>query len=190
MNTFNNSNEYDYRKFIVDDDDDDDYDDYDNLNNCISDTSWITEYENKIMNDDYYLFLKSDVTRIKFEFLYLGRDKRVVERVVPFTYSLRQENKINQDEIFSIVKSRQYIDKKYYNFHSLLLYSFDFHDNSNDVIRSLSNYIKFIPEENTTDIKKSFIEYTNLLSIDVIHFTPLIAMFHEFIGFSVLLYED
>ena len=34
------------------------------------------------------------------------------------------------------------------------------------------------------------IEYTNLLSIDVIYFPPVITMFHDFIGFSVLLYED
>ena len=38
--------------------------------------------------------------------------------------------------------------------------------------------------------KKAFIEYTNLLSIDVIYLRPIITMFHEFIGFSVLLYED
>jgi hypothetical protein len=36
----------------------------------------------------------------------------------------------------------------------------------------------------------TFTEYTNILSIDIIYFTPFIAMFHEFIGFSVFLYED
>ena len=75
----------------------------------------------------------------------------------------------------------------------MLLYSFDFKDNCNDVIRSLSNYIQFNDAGSGgggDGNEKSFIEYTNLLSIDVIYFPPLITMFHEFVGFSVLLYED
>jgi hypothetical protein len=34
------------------------------------------------------------------------------------------------------------------------------------------------------------IEYTNLLSFDAIYFHPLIEMFHDLIGFTVVLYED
>lgn len=203
------SDEYDYRKFMVDDDDDisdsgggeDDVDDID--------STWVTECETKLMNDDYQLFLKSDITRVNFEYYYLDRDKRFIERIVPMTYSLRDANKITQDEIFSIVRSRQWVDKRYYNFQSLLLYSFDFQDNCKDIVRSLSNYIQFNDTVSGSGSglyggkggcrygggdggsnEKSFIEYTNLLSIDVIYFPPLITMFHEFVGFSVLLYED
>ena len=34
------------------------------------------------------------------------------------------------------------------------------------------------------------IEYTNLLSFELIYFRPLIAMFHDLVGFTVVLYED
>jgi hypothetical protein len=188
-NTNTVSDEYDYRKFMVDDDDDIS----DSGSNDVDyiDTSWITEYETKMMNDDYQLFLKSDITHVSFEFYYLDRDKMYVERIVPMTYSLRDINKITQNEIFSIIQSRQWVDKKYYNFQSLLLYSFDFQDNCKDIVRSLSNYIRGDSSGTSgSSNEKSFIEYTNLLSIDVIYFPPLITMFHEFLGFSVLLYED
>ena len=187
----NNNTEYDYRQFIVDDYDSDHSDGFHDIDDI--DTSWIYEYETKIMNDDYQLFLKSDITRIGFEFYYLNHDKTTVERIVPMSYSLREINKISQNELFSIVRSHQYVDKKYYNFQSLLLYSFDFHDNCKDIVRSLSNYIQLDNSGCGGDVcgnEKSFIEYTNILSIDVIYFRPLITMFHEFLGFSVLLYED
>ena len=82
-----------------------------------------------------------------------------------------------------MVQSHQKVDKKYYNFQSLLLYQFDFQYNTKDIVRGLSEYIRHAGGS-------TFIEYTNLLSIDVIYFPPVITMFHDFIGFSVLLYED
>jgi hypothetical protein len=186
--------EYDYRRFIIDDDDgDDDGDDSDDNSgdgecNHVLDTRWITEFETNNMTDEYQLFLKTDITRVSFEFFYLDRDKKCVERIVQMTYSLRNSNQITQNELFSVIQSHQKLDKKYYNFQSLLLYHFDFKYNCNNIVRALSEYL-----QNTVDVvnhEKVFIEYTNLLSIDVIYFPPLISMFHDFIGFSVLLYED
>lgn len=187
--------EYDYRQYMFDDyDSDSDFDgDSEGEGNggCL-DTQWIQEYETRFVEDEYRLFLKTDITRVTFEFFYLDHDKRHLERIVPMTYSLKTNNQISHNEIFSIVRSHQNVDKKYYNFQSLLLYSFDFKDNCNDIVRSLSNYIR---ESDTTVTgtgtgTSAFIEYTNLLSIDVISFSPLVTMFHDFIGFSVLLYED
>jgi hypothetical protein len=181
--------EYDYRRFIIDDDDGDDSDDNsDGEYNRVLDTRWITEFETNNMTDEYQLFLKTDITRVSFEFFYLDRDKKCVERIVQMTYSLRNSNQITQNELFSVIQSHQKLDKKYYNFQSLLLYHFDFKYNCNNIVRALSEYL-----QNTVDVvnhEKVFIEYTNLLSIDVIYFPPLISMFHDFIGFSVLLYED
>ncbi len=191
-----------YKLFIIDDcdsdddDDDDDGGDGDGGDGTL-DTNWITEYETEIMNDEYHLFLKTDIIRVGFEILYLDHDKTYVERVIPLTYSLNRANQITQNEIFSIVQSHQKLDKKYYNFQSLLLYKFDFQYNTNDIVRGLSDYIRHTTTTTTTTTVdgapanvSQFIEYTNLLSIDVIYFPPTITMFHDFIGFSVLLYHD
>jgi hypothetical protein len=185
--------EYDYRQYMFDDYDSEGEGEGEGEGNggCL-DTQWIQEYETRFVEDEYRLFLKTDITRVTFEFFYLDHDKRHLERIVPMTYSLKTNNQISHNEIFSIVRSHQNVDKKYYNFQSLLLYSFDFKDNCNDIVRALSNYIR---ESDTTATatgtgSSAFIEYTNLLSIDVISFSPLVTMFHDFIGFSVLLYED
>ena len=45
-------------------------------------------------------------------------------------------------------------------------------------------------QKNEKNEKNSIIEYTNILSFDTIYFQPLIAMFHDMIGFTVVLYED
>jgi hypothetical protein len=64
-----NTDEQNYRQFIIDD-----YDSSDAETETI-DTEWITEYETKIMTDDYQLFLKTDITQVGFEVFYLDRDK-------------------------------------------------------------------------------------------------------------------
>lgn len=184
-----------YKLFIIDDCESDDEDDGDADGDGTLDTNWIIEYETEIMNDEYRLFLKTDIVRVGFEIFYLDRNKTYVERITPFVYSLSRANQITQNEIFSIVQSHQKLDKKYYNFQSLLLYKFDFQYNTNDIVRGLSDYIRHTTTvDNTHDAAAAnvshFIEYTNLLSIDVIYFPPTITMFHDFIGFSVLLYHD
>jgi hypothetical protein len=185
-----NTDQQNYRRFIIDDCDssDGDGDEDGDCDGGALDTKWITEYETRIMTDEYRLFLKSDITLVGFEFFYLDRDKKCVERIIPNTmYSLKCSNQITQNEIFSVVQSHQKVDKKYYNFQSLLLYQIDFQYNTNDIVRGLSEYIR---PAGAASAGSQFIEYTNLLSIDVIYFPPVITMFHDFIGFSVLLYED
>jgi hypothetical protein len=195
-NNNNNNNEYNYRNFLVDDyDSESESEDVGVGDESILDTRWIQEYEKQFINDEYRLFIKTDISQVKFEFYYLDRNKSCVECVVPFTYSLQQVNQISQGEIFSIIRNHQRSHKKYYNFQSLLLYSFDFHNQSKDIVRSLANFIQSDGDGGGSGGGNgggggTFTEYTNILSIDIIYFTPFIAMFHEFIGFSVFLYED
>jgi len=154
------------------------------------DTKWITEYETRLMYDEYRLFIKTDITTLKFEFYYLDCNKSCVERIVPVKYILRTPNQITQDELFSVVRSYQHVDKKYYNFSALLFYSLDFLGGGGggggdvDIELQLSRYIR------GSGGGGRFIEYTNLLSIDTIYISPILTMFHDVIGFSVLLYED
>ena len=159
------------------------------------DTQWITAYENDILLSEYQLFLKSDITRISFRFIYLDRDKKCVEFVIPMEglYPLQHVNQISQSEIFQIIQRNQTPavmngrKKKYYNFHSLLLYNFQLDDDN--VIRSVAEYISSETEEDVGDFG-GIIEYTNILSFDIIYFKPVIEMFHELVGFTVVLYED
>ena len=190
------AHEDDYRKLLFDDYDSDCYSDGDGeIKEGNLDTRWIDQFEKQIIHDEYRLFLKTDITCLHFEIYYLDHNKSCVQDVLTMKYSLQNINQISQNELFSVIRGHQHLNKKYYNFQSLLLYSVDFQDNDGkDVIRALSQYIQ---EPNTTtntsnrhSEKKAFIEYTNLLSIDVIYLRPTITMFHEFIGFSVLLYED
>ena len=113
----NNDNEYNYRNFLVDDyDSESESEDVGVGDESILDTRWIQEYEKQFINDEYRLFIKTDISQVKFEFYYLDRNKSCVECVVPFTYSLQQVNQISQGEIFSIIRNHQRSHKKYYNF--------------------------------------------------------------------------
>lgn len=194
-----------YYSLIVDDDDDGD-DGYGGGDGggCDGDdgsldTQWITAYENDILLSEYRLFLKSDITRVSFRFIYLDRDKKCVKFVIPMAglYSLQRVNQISQSELFQIIQRNQTPTmimsggggggkKKYYNFHSLLLYQFQLEDDN--VIRSVAEYISSDTE--TGSDFGGIIEYTNLLSFHTIYFKPMIEMFHELVGFTVVLYED
>ena len=187
----------DYRNLLFDDCDSDSCGDSDggdgnreiefDYNNRL-DTLWIEEYEKQLMYDEYRLFLKTDVTSVTFEIYYLDHEKTTVEQFMSMKYTLKNPNQITQNELFSIIRSYQHLDKKYYNFHTLLFYSFEFQDNNGkDVIRGLSEYLR---KSSAGAGASHFIEYTNLLSIDTIYLTPVLTMFHDIIGFSVLLYED
>ena len=177
--------ECNYRLLLVDDCDSDDSDGSDGD----LDTRWIDEYEKEMMYDEYRLFLKTDLTTVRFEIYYLDHHRSHVEQIVSVKYCLKIANQISQSELFSIIRSYQHIDKKYYNFHSLLFYSFDFQDNKGkNIIHGLSHYIQ--QDDDAGGAGSEFIEYTNLLSIDIIYLSPVITMFHDIIGFSVLLYED
>lgn len=206
---YHNQMNNDYRNLLFDDYDSDSNDGYSDGdcngeiefgNNNRLDTLWIDEYEKQLMYDEYRLFLKTDVTSVTFEMYYLDHEKTTVERIVPMKYTLKNPNQITQNELFSIIRYYQYVDKKYYNFHTLLFYSFEFQDNNGkDVIRGLSEYLRKSSagdcdcgdnDNDGDDAVGHFIEYTNILSIDTIYLSPVLTMFHDIIGFSVLLYED
>ncbi len=194
-----------YYNFILDDSDGDSSLD-DGVDGGYLDTQWITEYENHILLSEYELFLKTDIVRVSFQFIYLDRDKKCVEFIVPMTgpYILQHANKISQNELLRIIhKYQNRNSKKYYNFQSLLLYDFQMPENDDNDVRWVSKYLSppsssysgsatmtETETETEGDEYGRIVEYTNLLSFDTIYFRPLIAMFHDLIGFTVVLYED
>ena len=182
----------DYHQFILDDSDGD-IDGGDGL-----DTQWITDYETQIVLDEYELFLKSDIRRVSFQFIYLDREKKSVDCVLPMTggpYMLHKPNQISQSEILRVIHTYQNHwmkqNKKYYNFQSLLLYDFQMPENDDNDVRWVSEYLSSASDGHGDGVEYGrVIEYTNLLSFEKIYFHPLIAMFHDLVGFTVVLYED
>ena len=193
----------DYHDFILDDSDGDGDDGGDGgdggeRDGCL-DTQWITEYENQLVLDEYEIFLKSDIRRVSFQFIYLDREKKCVDCILHMTggYMLQKANQISQSEILRVIHTYQNHwmkqNKKYYNFHSLLLYDFQMPENDDNDVRWVSEYLSSASDGDGDGDGVEYgrvIEYTNLLSFEKIYFHPLIAMFHDLVGFTVVLYED
>ena len=192
----------DYHQFILDDSDGDidggDGGGGDGGGGCL-DTEWITEFETRLVLDEYESFLKSDIRRVSFQFIYLDREKKCVDCVLHMMggpYMLQKANQISQSEILRVIHTYQNHwmkqNKKYYNFQSLLLYDFQMPENDDNDVRWVSEYLSSSSSTGDGDGVEygRVIEYTNLLSFDTIYFRPLIAMFHDLVGFTVVLYED
>ena len=221
----------DYHQFILDDSDGDwdsdggvgggDGGDDGGGSGCL-DTQWITEFETRLVLDEYESFLKSDIRRVSFQFIYLDREKKCVDCVLHMMggpYMLHKANQISQSEILRVIHTYQNHwmkqNKKYYNFQSLLLYDFQMPENDDNDVRWVSEYLSSSAGGDGGDVEYGrsddlcgriggdggggdgggveygrVIEYTNLLSFEMIYFRPLIAMFHDLVGFTVVLYED
>ena len=198
----------DYHQFILDDSDGSDGGDGggdggDGGDGCL-DTEWITEFETRLVLDEYKSFLKSDIRHVSFQFIYLDREKKCVDCVLHMSggYMLHKANQISQSEILRVIHTYQNHwmkqNKKYYNFESLLLYDFQMPENDDNDVRWVSEYLSSssagaLLDDGHGDRVVEYgrvIEYTNILSFDTIYFRPLISMFHELIGFTVVLYED
>ena len=194
----------DYHQFILDDSDGSDSggDGSDGGGDGGLDTEWITEFETRLVLDEYESFLKSDIRRVSFQFIYLDREKKCVDCVLHMSggYMLHKANQISQSEILRVIHTYQNHwmkqNKKYYNFQSLLLYDFQMPENDDNDVRWVSEYLSSSSSGgdgggNGGGIEYGrVIEYTNLLSFEMIYFRPLIAMFHDLVGFTVVLYED
>ena len=191
----------DYHQFILDDSDGSDSggdDGGDGGGDGCLDTEWITQFETQLVLDEYESFLKSDIRHVSFQFIYLDREKKCVDCVLHMSggpYMLHKANQISQSEILRVIHTYQNhwmkSNKKYYNFQSLLLYDFQMPENDDNDVRWVSEYLSSSSAGGDGGVEYGrVIEYTNLLSFEMIYFRPLIAMFHDLVGFTVVLYED
>lgn len=178
--------DYDYDLLMIDDDDDDDNS---SILEDILDTKWINDIENEITLKEYEMILKTDILRVSFQIIYLARDKQTIEYTVAYLYTLREPNQITQSELFHII-CRFQKKGKYYNLLSLLFYDFRLSsDSGGGDCRWLSTYLSQSSDGFESQYAR-VIEYKNILSIDTIYFCPLISMFHNLIGFTILLFDD
>lgn len=181
-----------------DDDDDDDQDresgesecDDDN-DECFLDTSWIQTYENEILFDEYNDFIITDIISVPFTILYIDKTNEIIDHK-KFIYKLNVPNQILQEEILHILQKYQtritynHNKKKkviYYNFCSLLQYSFHI----NDDMKSVAAYL------HSDDIKEEFgtiNEYLNIYSLRELHFQPTLRIFDGLSSITILLNEE
>jgi hypothetical protein len=157
----------------------------------ILDTSWINTIENNILYDEYSQFIKTDTTSLIITFLYINKNKEIVDNV-KHNYNLAIPNQITQDEILNIMQKYQmrvtYNDRKkkvftYYNFYSLLHYSFQVPED----VKSVASYLASLSDDlDFGDLK----EYSNIISLQTLFFTPTLNLFHGIASITILLHED
>ena len=154
------------------------------------DTQWIHEIETQMICDDYSDFIKTDITSVSFEFVYLNLEKEIVN-VDRCVLPLMKPNSITQNEIFQLIQKKQRlaVGRKYYNFMSLCFYHFYINDDP----KSVSQYLYSGGDGDGGDgdgDTNNITEYTNILSIETIYFQPMIRMFHDMNCFTVVLFDD
>jgi hypothetical protein len=155
------------------------------------DTRWIDEIETQLICDDYSDFIKTDITSVSFEFIYLGLSKEIVN-IDRCVLPLINPNMITQNEIFQLIQKKQRlaVGRKYYNFMSLCFYHFYINDDP----KSVSQYLYSGGDDGDGDgdggDDGNITEYTNILSIETIYFQPMIRMFHDINCFTVVLFDD
>jgi hypothetical protein len=211
MNKMNKSN--DIKKYLYEDcDSDDEYDQLFTFGGLKGDgtleTDWIQDIETQILCYDYSQFIKTDITNISFDIIYLNMNKEIVI-IDRCTLPLLRPNSITQNEIFQLIQKKQRLKetRKYYNFMSLCLYYFHINEDP----KSVSQYLSYDDDDGMMGQGGDgdedgdgdggggdgdgvgggrIIEYTNILSIETIYFKPLIRMFHDMNCITVVLYED
>jgi hypothetical protein len=163
----------------------------------ILDTSWINTIENNILYDEYSQFIKTDTTSLTITFLYINKNKEIVDNV-KHNYNLAIPNQITQDEILNIMQKYQmrvtYNERKkkvftYYNFYSLLHYSFQVQED----VKSVASYLASLSDDlDHSDFKEysNLKEYSNIISLQTLFFTPTLNLFHGIASITILLHED
>ena len=158
-----------------------------NESDDVLDTTWINEIENTIMYDEYQQFIKSDVTSVMITFIYINKSNEQVH-TASIRVTLAVPNQISQDEILHIMQKYQMRveynkrNKKqfiYYNFHSLLHYSFEIDED----VKSVAAFL-------VGDGDGFMNEYSNIISIQTLYFKPIINLFHDISSIMIILHED
>jgi len=167
----------------------------------VLDTSWIQEFENKMLYDDYYPFLKDDITSIPIIFLYINKKREIVESL-RYLAILTIPNQISQNEILHIMQKHQTRiisnhNKKqflYYNFHRMIHYSFYLNEDP----KSIASYLLYDDADADADEDAAgsynygscIKEYTNIISIHTLYFKPLLNIFKDITSLTIILNED
>jgi hypothetical protein len=169
----------------------DDGDSGDSGDDNILDTTWIQTYENEILFDEYSDFIKTDIISVPFTFLYIDKNNEIIDHK-KIIYKLNVPNQIIQEELLHVVQKYQtritynHNKKKkiiYYNFHSLLQYSF----HVNDDMKSVAAYLH---SDNIEQEFGTIQEYFNIISLRELKFEPTLRLFNGLSSITILFIEE
>lgn len=137
------------------------------------DDSWCSEYEQ--INKEYNSFYKENLTFIKLTCVYIDKTN-LIAKIKEEKIILEKENLLSKENIIAIIKRNNTENNIKYSPLSILKYNIDL-----DPLY-LKTFLK------NDKMNQSYL--TSIKTIDHIHFTPTIQMFHDLNNLFILFYQN
>ena len=134
--------------------------------------NWIEEFEKD--EEKYSLFYPDTIEDITVSILYIN-SKKELEKISEKKIKLEEDNKIQRNELITLIKQNERMDKQKYKVLSILVYNFSL---QNDEIK---NFLKY-------GEKYDFL--TNLKYIDTYEMDETINCLHDINNLFILFFED
>jgi hypothetical protein len=136
------------------------------------DIRWIEEFQTD--EEKYSMFYPDNIEELTVSILYINSNKQL-EKISEKKIKLENKNEIQRNELISLIKQNEKIDKRKYKLLSILVYNFSLQGDE------MKNFLK-------NSEKYEFM--TNLKQIDSYRLEPTINCMHDINNLFVLFYEE
>lgn len=136
------------------------------------DIQWIEDFE--IDEEKYSMFYPDEVEEITASILYINKKKQI-EKISEKKIKLEKKNEIQRNELITLIKQNEKMDKRKYKVLSILVYNFTLDGDE------LKNFLK-------DSEKYDFM--TNLKNIDSYQLEPTIGFMQDVNNLFLLFYEE
>lgn len=136
------------------------------------DIRWIEEFQAD--EEKYSMFYPDNIEEITVSILYINSNKHL-EKISEKKLKLENKNEIQRNELLTLIKQNEKIDKRKYKILSILVYNFSLQGDE------LKNFLK-------ESEKYEFM--TNLKQIDSYCLEPTINCMHDINNLFVIFYEE
>ena len=136
------------------------------------DIRWIEEFQTD--EKKYSIFYPENVEELTISILYINNNKQI-EKISEKKIKLEKNNEIQRNELITLIKQNEKIDKRKYKVLSILVYNFSLQGDE------LKNFLK-------DSEKYNFM--TNLKHIDSYQLEPTIGCMHDLNNLFILFYEE
>jgi hypothetical protein len=134
--------------------------------------NWIEEFEKD--EEKYSIFYPDNIEDLTVSILYINNNKEL-EKISEKKIKLDEGNKIHRNELITLIKQNERMDKQKYKVLSILIYNFSL---QNDELKNFLRYGE----------KYDFL--TNLKHIDTYEMDQTINCLHDINNLFILFYED